>query len=184
MTAEMRAAVVAPVVRPIVFVYASFPDVEVRFWSGLGELQWAGETWLGTGSLLAIEDIAESTDSSQKGVAVRLSGVPSELFDATSLGNYQNRPAKIWFAALNEAFELIIEPYLYFSGVLDSDNVEDNATEVIITIFAESRLSDHLRARVFRYTHEDQQTLYPEADDRGLEFVAALQDAQLKWGTK
>jgi len=182
MSAEMRAAVTADVVRPVLFIYASFPDVEFRIWSGLGALEWEGETWLGPGSLLAIEDITESTDSAQKGFSAKLSGVPSEIFNATSLGNYQNRPAKIWLGALNAAMELVMEPYLFFSGVLDSDSVVDDGSLVSITIFAESRLSDHLHSKVFRYSHEDQQTLYPSDGDKGLEFVAALQDAQLNWG--
>lgn len=181
----VRAAVIAPTVRPALFFYASFPDVEFRIWSGLGSILWEEEVWAGAGSLVAVEDISESIDSGQKGVSVRLSGVPSEIFDAASLGDYQNRPVKIWLAVFDlEAFNMIADPYLFFSGVLDSDSVEDNGVSVIITMFAESQLSDHLRARVFRYSHEDQQTLYPAAGDRGLEFVAALQDVQLKWGSK
>ncbi len=184
MSPEMRAAVVAPVVRPILFVYASFPDVEFRVWSGLGGLEWDGHLWVGAGSLLALEDITESTDSAQKGLAARLSGLPSDVYDATTLGNYQGRPAKVWLAALDENYRLIMEPYMWFSGVMDSDRLEDNGQTASMTIFAESRLSDHLRARVFRYSHEDQQTLFPSADDRGLEFVAVLQDSQLNWGKK
>jgi hypothetical protein len=184
MTPEMRLALTADVVWPIIFVYASFPDIEVRLWSGNGIFSWGGETWFGVGALIAVEDISESIDSGQRGVAVKFSGIPSEFFIAAGLGNYQNRPAKIWLGALRPKFELAMDPQLLFSGFMDSDHVMDNGSTVIITIFAESRLNDQLRARVFRYSHEDQQMLYPEADDKGLEFVAALQDVALKWGTK
>lgn len=182
MSEEMRAAAVADVVRPILFFYADFPDGIARLWSGLGTIEWDGGTWLGFGSMIAISDIAESTDSAQKGVSVRFSGAPSDLFDRTTLGDYQNRPAKIWLGALDAEMAPVMEPFLFFSGVLDSDSVEDDGKTVTITIFAESRLSDHLKAKVFRYSHEDQQTLYPADDDKGLEFVAALQDSQLNWG--
>lgn len=179
----MREAVTAPVVRPVLFVYADFPDATVRFWSGLGVIEWDGQTWYGAGSMLAIEDITETTDSAQNGLSAKLSGIPSSIFTSVSLGNYQNRAAAVWLGAMDEQAQLMMEPINFFRGVLDSDQIEDDGTNVVITISAESRLSDHLRARVFRYSHEDQQTLYPSANDLGLEFVAALQDAEIKWGT-
>ena len=183
MSAAMREAVTGSVFRPILFVYASFPDIEVRLWSGLGSIEWDGHTWLGMGSILGVEDITETTDSASQGISLQLSGMPSSLFEAAALGNYQNRPAKVWLGALDESMQLIMEPYLFFSGVMDSDRVDENGETVTVTIFAESRLSDQLKSKVFRYSHEDQQTLYPLDNDKGLEFVAALQDSTLNWGT-
>ncbi len=185
MSVAMRSAVTADLVRPVLFFYADFPDGAVRLWSGLGLIHWDGYDWMGFGSMLAMEDITESTDSAQKGVSCKFSGVPSDMFDKTTLGNYQNRSAKIWLGALEvTTLAIVMDPYLFFHGLLDSDHIEDNGTSVAITLFAESRLSDHLHSKVFRYSHEDQQTLYPTANDKGLEFVAALQDAELHWGKK
>jgi len=65
---------------------------------------------------------------------------------------------------------------------MDHDTVSDDGQEVSVTIQLESPLSDQRKARAFRYTHEDQQTLYPTAGDKGLEFVAALQNIQIRWG--
>jgi hypothetical protein len=73
-------------------------------------------------------------------------------------------------------------PVSLFRGLMDSDSVKDTGTEVSVTMSLESAMSDQLRPRVYRYTHEDQQTLYPDAGDKGLEFVAALQNLQLRWG--
>jgi hypothetical protein len=117
-------------------------------------------------------------------MALQLSGIASAIFDATQIGNYQGGRAAVWLAAFDEAMGLIADPYLLFEGTLDSDEISDNGQTVTITIFCEGPLADHLIARVWRYTHEDQKTLYPGTEDRGLEFVAALQDSELKWGSR
>jgi hypothetical protein len=45
---------------------------------------------------------------------------------------------------------------------------------------AESRLIDLERSRERRYTSEDQKIDYP--NDKGLEFIADLQDKEIVWG--
>ena len=44
----------------------------------------------------------------------------------------------------------------------------------------ESRLIDLERARDWRYTSENQKSLYP--NDKGLDFVVDLQDMPIAWG--
>jgi hypothetical protein len=45
---------------------------------------------------------------------------------------------------------------------------------------AENKLVDFRRPREVRYTHQEQQNLYPA--DLGLEFVNAIQEKQIYWG--
>ena len=179
---DTKAALGEGVVRLAIMAYADFPSGPVRIWSGIGSLFAEGQEWLGVGGLLSIEDITETVDSAQSGMAVRLSGMPSELFSSISLGNYQNRRASVMLVVFDAFGEMIGAPVYLFRGLMDSDAVKDNGNEVSVTIQLESALSDQLRPRVYRYTHEDQRTLYPDEGDKGLEFVAALQNLQLNWG--
>lgn len=163
-------------------VYADFPDGEVRIWTGAGTLVAEGEQWTGVGALLSIEDVTETTDSAQNGMAVKLSGIPSPIFTSITLGNYQNRRAEVHLIVFDANMEAIGSPVPLFRGLMDSDSVKDTGPEVSVTIYCESAMSDQLRPRIFRYTHEDQQTRYPDANDKGLEYVAALQNLQIRWG--
>jgi hypothetical protein len=43
-------------------------------------------------------------------------------------------------------------------------------------------MGDLLRPRIWRYTHTDQQALYPTDGDDFFEFVPQLQNLQLNWG--
>lgn len=182
LTDEMKAAVAAPIVRPAFFYYADFPDGILRMWSGVGNIEWDGETWLGCGNLLSIEEVTETTDSAQHGLRARFSGIPSEIVDPVLIKGYVGREAKFWLVAFDENDAVISEPYLMFSGKMDSDSIIDDGSTVTVTIEIQGELSDHLKARVSRYTHEDQQTRYPDAGDEGFEFVAALQTANIEWG--
>jgi len=50
-------------------------------------------------------------------------------------------------------------------------------------VTAENKLVDFRRPRETRYTHEEQQNLYPVSPpDLGLEFVNAIQEKQIYWG--
>lgn len=179
---EVKAAFGENAVRLTLLAYADFPSGPVRIWTGAGMLYVDGFEWTGVGGLLSVEDVTESTDTAQNGMAVKLSGIPSEIFSSVTLGNYQNRRAEISLLVFDEDFQAVGSPVPLFRGLMDSDQVKDSGSEVSVTINIESAMSDQLRPRVYRYTHEDQQTLHPDAGDKGLEFVAALQNLNLKWG--
>jgi hypothetical protein len=63
---------------------------------------------------------------------------------------------------------------------MDVMGIEDSGDTANINVTAESRLIDLERSRERRYTSEDQKINYP--NDKGLEFIADLQDKELVWG--
>ena len=64
LTTSMRDALVADTVRPIYLVRMEFDSsespAELNLWSGVGDLSYGGETYLGVGDLLGISEIKES----------------------------------------------------------------------------------------------------------------------------
>ena len=69
---------------------------------------------------------------------------------------------------------------------MDVMSINDDGQEASIIMSAENRLVDFRRPREVRYTHEEQQNLYPPGPgtpgDLGLEFVNAIQEKQVYWG--
>jgi hypothetical protein len=63
---------------------------------------------------------------------------------------------------------------------MDTMGIEDSGDTANIGLTAESRLIDLERSRERRYTSEDQKIDYP--NDKGLEFIADLQDKEIVWG--
>lgn len=180
MTAAAQAALTAPDLRPVLFFEGEFPTAAVRFWAGLGSIDWNGQTWVGAGNLIGVSSVEEGTDVVATGLMVTLAGLPPSLVSAVIGDARQGLPGRIWLGFLDAAGALIVDPVQVFAGRLDVPQIADGAENCVITISYESRLIDLNRPREFRYTHESQRVLSP--GDKGLEYVAALQDKELAWG--
>src|SRR5690606_17159231 len=100
---------------------------------------------------------------------------------ALALGeHYQGRRARLWLGAMTEGGEIVADPIPIFAGRMDVMNIDEGSETSTIVMSAENQLIDLKRKDDLRYTDAAQQALYP--GDRGLEFVAALQDRELIWG--
>ena len=77
--------------------------------------------------------------------------------------------------------QVIADPYKCFNGVLDVPTIQDSAETCTLQFTYENALIDMQRPRTWRYTNESQKQLFP--NDRGLEYVASIQDLKITWGT-
>lgn len=78
---------------------------------------------------------------------------------------------------------VIDAPKIIFKGRLDVGEIDDsNPLEPVINLNYENELVDLERPREWRYTDQHQKQLSP--GDRGLEYVAGLQDKQIVWGRR
>lgn len=158
----------------------------VRVWSGIGNITWSGMTFTGVGELGAISPIRESgAEVRADALTLELSGIPSALISTALTTQYQGRSAQVWLvfftaAAPFTAAGIVNDPVLLFKGRMDVMHIDEGPDTATITVTAESRLADLSRPRIRRYTDEDQKELF--VGDKGLEFVAGLQDAEVHWG--
>lgn len=180
LTPKFAAALGARDLKPVIFYEGQFASGTLRLWSGLGEIPWNGETWSGAGSLLGLGALEESTEVAASGVTISLSGVDPALVSAAIADARQGLPGKVWIGLLDENGAIIADPVQAFAGRLDVPEITDDATRCTISISYESRLIDLTTPRNWRYTHESQQVLY--TGDKGLEYVAVLQDQEVTWG--
>jgi hypothetical protein len=174
----------------------------LRLWTGVGTLIYEGNSWFGTGNMLNIESVQETSEISAKGASVTLSGVPSEVLSLALSEPYQGRVANIYFGTFSSGqlktessdFILLEDDSIIllertetgfaniFSGYMDQMNIEETGETSTIQLNLENKLVDLERARVARYTHSYQKSLYPA--DRGLNFVESLQTKVFAWGKK
>jgi len=168
-------------VQPFLLFQGEFISGTVRTWSGIGDLSWGGHTWTGTGTLLSISSVQETSDTSANGITASLSGIPSSLISLALSECSQGDLGYVYLGFIkNNA--IVSDPVLLFEGRLDIPAIEENGETAVVSISYESRLIDLDRPRESRYTNEDQQRAFP--GDLGMEFVADLQDKSLTWGRK
>ena len=180
LTAEALAQILAQAKMVAVFFEGDFASGPVRLWSGLGDLDWNGQTWSGAGDLGTISPILESTDVQANGVRVTLSGIPSASLSLALQEARRGQTGTLWIAFLDDTGAVVADPYIAFSGRLDQPQIEDGGDTAAISIAYENRLIDLERPREWRFDHEDQQITYP--GDLGFEFVASIQQWNGQWG--
>lgn len=193
------------VVLPVYLFEGEFANGFTRLWSGIGDLVVDGDTYTGAGQLAGLTQVTETDDIAAAGIRVRLSGLPAA---SISLALAQTRTGKTGVVSMGFMSEsdtwvdedgdpivdengiaittasagniLIDDPFPIFSGKLDTAEIEADGQTGEIRLAYESDLIDLERARVRRYTDEDQKLDYPE--DTFFKQVEALQQKEVLWG--
>jgi len=164
------------VVYPFFAVDIDFSSGPLYVWSGYGDLTISSKTYIGVGSLLNISNVEETTEIEAKGASLTMSGIPSSFLSLALQEPYQGRECRIYFGMTSSPSDYVE----IFSGELDQMNISENGDSCTIAITAENILIKLERPVVRRFTNEDQKSRFP--DDKGLEFIADLQDKEIFWG--
>lgn len=178
-TTAVSNALAAEVVPCLLLVELDWPSGFVRVNNSAVTFSWAGETWLGLENLGSVDVITENADMEMSGVTLTLTGIPPDMISRVLGEHYQGRDCKIWMAPLSADYAVLADPVLVFPGRIDAAVISLGDT-ASIKITAENKMADWERARVRRYTHEDQIAEYPT--DKGLEFVPQMVEKVLIWG--
>lgn len=186
-------------VRPFFGVEMLFDTSPIRLWTGTGDLDVGGVTFIGTGALLDISSVEETSELAVKGATLTLSGMNSEVVSLALQEPYQGRVCNVFFGlnirnqlAAENGNVLTTESGLYFdmgygssitqifAGYMDEMNIVESAQFSSIELKVENRLIDLERPRVQRYTSAYQKARYPK--DKGLDFIESLQNKSTPWG--
>ena len=168
------------VIEPFFAVELNFDDAQVlRLWTGLGEATIDGNTYTGTGTLLDISAVEETTEIAVRGATLTLTAVPSEVISLALSEPYQGRVCNMYFGVVSgSTYSNLTE---IFSGYMDEMNIDEGAEFSTIELKVENKLIDLERARVARYTSQYQKSKYP--GDKGFDFVESIQLQETLWGT-
>ncbi len=179
LTSDIITEVTATQLNPIMLFEFLFDSSTVRFWTGLGDIVFGGNTYAGAGQIVGISDYEEQQNLEARGVTFTASGIPSSILAVALAEPYQGRVCRAYFGALTEAGALIADPYLMFSGFMDVMEIVENGETSTINISAENKMITLTRSKERRYTPEDQRQRYP--GDLGMDFVPTLQDKEIVW---
>jgi len=180
---------------------------ELYFWTGTGDLVYDGVTYTGTGNLMQISEVQESTDIAARGATLTLSGIPSALINLAVSEDYQGRTCNIKFGLIGEglssgsylkvsdteyleldgagtlldvSYEGVANMFDLFTGFMDQMQIDEGPETSTISLSVENKMIDLERPRLRRYTDNDQQARFP--GDLAFEFVTRLQTETFDWG--
>ena len=177
-TARMADAILAR--RPLALLAEiDHPLGTRRFWTGIGPLEYDGDTWTGLGTLGKIAPIKYTPDLVIQELQFEVSGIPLE--DASWLSSdIRNRTAYAWLAAIDIEGRIVRDPKMIVSAVLDYPKYQaGDDGSVTIQLVARSGFYTIERALDEVHSAEDQRRQYP--DDSGCDLIPSLQQKQVIW---
>ena len=167
-------------IQPFFAVELLFDSAPIRLWTGLGEATIDGNAYIGTGNLLDISAVEETSEIAVRGATITLSGMSSEVISLALQSPYQGRVCNLYFGIVNgTAYSGLTQ---IFSGYMDEMNISEGEQFGTIELKVENKLIDLERARIRRFSSGYQKSVYPS--DKGLDFVEDLQDKEIVWGRK
>lgn len=189
LTAPQQAALEAGHVVPLLFVEVAFTSGTQRYCTAGATIARAlfnptavSEDWLGTGGLVNIEAIRETTNVESTGLRMTLSGIPSAMISLALGEDVQGRPISVWLGVMDSAGALIGTPVLEWQGRIDTLTIAETDDTATITATAESRMASLMKAAPRRYTDADQQNLYP--GDLIFNYVPQMKEKVLPFPSK
>lgn len=180
LSTEYRNAVISNYVRPFLLIQGFFDTETLRFWNGIGDLDYDGDTYTGAGHLLKLDDIDETTKVEARGITLTLSGIPSSLIAVALTEDYQDRKVTVDLGFFDASGVIIPTPFRFFSGKADIMAIRDGAETATISLTAENDLIILQRVNERRRTAEDQKREL--SSDTFFDSVAALQNKSIVWG--
>jgi len=174
-----QTAVAATVVRPVNLVKIEFNSGTVFLNSADRDIEFAGDTYLGAGTLGDVSPVEEGVELQTYTIRLTLSGIPSSVISLALTEKFQNRDCTLYVGFLDDNYALISDPISMFSGRINQMNIESGETSTV-ALTVESRLVDWERPRIRRYNNADQQIQYPS--DKGMEFVPQMVEKEIVWG--
>lgn len=177
----------AEVFRPVLFLFLDLDGGDVTVNSSDQDIAWdfdgdsSDETFTGVGQFGSVSVINESADLKASGIQCMLSGIPTTHISNALSEDYSGRTAKLYIGFLNASRVLVADPMVIFAGRIDAMDIQIGKT-ASVSVSIESKLVDWERARIRRYTNEDQRNLY--STDEFCEFVVQTVEKELVWGQK
>ena len=164
--------------------FADFRSAPFYAWEGVGPLVSGGQTWLGTGGLVAVSELSLSAQAFASSFSLTLSGLPEEQFDAytrlmaVDAAEYRGRRIVISMQWFGDDWAPLDAPYAVQAGFMDKPIFAMRGDQQSITLQCEGPLVTRKRPRFGFYTDEDQQRRYP--GDKGLEFTPVAATRNVK----
>lgn len=178
LAATTLAALDDPAIQKVVLVRFNFDD-PVYAHSGLGDITWDGDTYVGIGMLGKISEHEESETLNAAPITFSLSGIDQmqlrSALDAITYGD----EVDVWKAIVDDAGDLIGDPVHIYGGSVDSSNVVVGL-EPVLNIIAQHAISDTVKKNGAHWTNEDHQRRYP--GDEFFEYIHEVPTLRLNWG--
>lgn len=173
-----QAQVESPVVRPVEMAHFAF-NTPVFVHSGIGNITYDGNVYLGAGGLIAVDGLEESEDIAPTQIDFTLNYVPSQyVSEALDAGNYGD-VITFYSGYKGTDGRLVADPELAGRAFFEHAAIKmGNENAITVSSQHEVTVIDERPGR--RYSDEDWRAEFPS--ETGGSFAADIPTRKLLWG--
>ena len=213
LTTTLRDALDDDVVQPFFAVELLFDSAPIRLWTGIGDATIDGNTYIGTGNLLDISAVEETSEIAVRGATITLTGMNSEVISLALQSPYQGRVCNLYFGIQsrnsNSPNWILFDGFWRDEKTWGDDQVWSDGgvygtvyydlTELFSGYMDEMNISEGPEFGTIELLVENKLIDLKRArgrrfssgyqksvypNDKGLDFVEDLQDKEIVWGRK
>lgn len=140
------------------------------------DLTWGGNTYLGVGGAGRIDEV-EDSPAELRSLQFELPAVNADDIATALAADVQGRLVTLYTAVFDPTSYAVLDAIVEWQGRLDVMNIADSGDVSIIQVSAEHVGIDLLRPSGLKYSHQDQQRLYP--GERSFEYVIDQSEQQI-----
>jgi len=171
-------------------VALDFASGMVRYTTNSVDITSGGYTWLGFGSLVAVDGVRESEDGAPGDVTLGLSLVSTAMLAAAigNVENYRNRAARLSLQLIGSDFQPVGAPVARWAGYMNKVRIKRNTSKdggssgSIQMVCSRANANRSRAATGLRHTHAQHVERF--AGDNGFGYIQTLIEKPAVWLTK
>jgi hypothetical protein len=167
------------IVWPALALHLDYAPAPVRAWSGVGELQYDGATWLGVGHFGEIDGVEEVHDIKASSIKATLRNIGEKNFCESANLPLRGHPLRIDLVLLDPDSGAILEGFTIWRGTVDSYTALLEPAIQGLQVTGVSEMAIIRKSPGLLYDSESQKAVYP--DDTALRFVTAIQNSEIRF---
>lgn len=165
--------------RLIIAVEILYKSAPVRAHTGVGEVVIDGQTYIGVGTLGAIDPIKQSSNNGPSTMNLSMSGLDPTLVAETLNQRTQGSKVKIMICALDDDMR-VTSASIMLAGRVSTQRFAYGA-EMSVEVEIVDRLADWQRKGSRRFDHESH--IVEQPGDKFFQYMSQMSEASLYWGS-
>lgn len=175
----LKIALTQDSVTPLMLLEIAFKNGVTRVHSGLGEIIYEGEKFLGLGDIGKVSVIRQEGGDSPDRLNLTLSSFDDSVRGEALSARYVGQPVKLWLAILDDDWQIKASQMIWRGSISDGGVTVGQNNQITLTV--SNRLEDWDKSRPDRYTDESQNARHP--GDRFFIYVPVMAEYPMYWGS-
>lgn len=167
-------------VTPLMLLEIAFKNGVTRVHSGLGEIIFEGQKFLGLGDIGKVSVIRQESGDSPDRLNLTLSSFDDSVRGEALEARYVGQPVKLWLAVLDDDWRIKASQMIWRGSISDGGVTVGENNQITLTV--SNRLEDWDKARPDRYTDESQNSRHP--GDRIFIYMPQMAEYPIYWGSE